>query len=119
MRLQPGRGTDRLTRTPPGRGAARDGGTTTMGKNDHLILTAEACRALGHPFRTGDDQCPVCDGGLACCVRCPEYEAGLGRPCRATAPDAPAGIVGYATRNGVLHLFRRADELREWIGGGD
>jgi hypothetical protein len=44
----------------------------------HVLLTPETCNVT----HSEDRQCPVCDGGLAVCMNCGEFEAGLDNPCR-------------------------------------
>lgn len=44
----------------------------------HVLLTPATCNLTHHEGH----QCPVCDGGLAVCANCSEFEAGLDNPCR-------------------------------------
>lgn len=46
----------------------------------HVLLTPATCN-----FKHDDRQCPVCDGGLAVCANCSQFEAGLDGPCTVSA----------------------------------
>lgn len=50
--------------------------------NGHLLYTEQNCSI----FHDNDKQCPVCEGGLAVCRLCGEYEAGLDEQCRKAQP---------------------------------
>lgn len=48
-----------------------------------LYVAGKNCQV----FHSEDRQCPVCDGGLAVCRLCSEYEAGLDEPCKRALPS--------------------------------
>lgn len=84
----------------------------------HILLTPETCN-IPH---SDDRQCPVCDGGLAVCAVCGQFEAGLDDPrcrpspriCRRGADGSPGcghpdnrNRFGYCTRNiAAAHLYK-------------
>lgn len=49
----------------------------------HILHTEDDCGV----FHAEDLQCPVCEGGLAVCAVCGEYESGLDKPCQPRNPD--------------------------------
>lgn len=58
--------------------------------NGHVLLTPATCTITHYD----DRQCPVCDGGLAVCANCNEFEAGLDKPCK-PRPSAPLCVCDH------------------------
>lgn len=58
--------------------------------NGHVLLRPGECR---HLHKTFPRCCPVCEGGLQVCRNCPEYEAGLDRPCQHSTPAESSEIM--------------------------
>lgn len=44
----------------------------------HVLATRETCNIIHYE----DRQCPICDGGLAVCVKCGKFESALDEPCQ-------------------------------------
>lgn len=86
-------------------------------RRDHVLYTEQDCQV----FHSEDRQCPVCEGGLAVCRNCKEYEAGLDNPCKPSSnapipatPDfdheweaAPRGMTNYVERSIAEYWFLR------------
>ena len=49
-------------------------------KKEHIIMTCETCTICKGAAQS-DKPCPCCDGGLAICLICGEYESGLEKDC--------------------------------------
>lgn len=62
--------------------------------SEHQLLTPETCNIPHVDYR----QCPICDGGLAVCARCGEFEAGLERFCSGTKAIAADRVRQYVNR---------------------
>lgn len=86
----------------------------------HVLLTPATCN-LSHD----DRQCPVCDGGLAVCANCNEFEAGLDNPCKSQSqqdgcPRCGSNLEKAETERGVVYTCQncafRARNQRELIG---
>lgn len=80
---------------------------------NHVLITSETCDHARDDERF-DKLCPVCDGGLAVCSVCGEYEAGLDRSCMPKDNDfshvwatAPRSMRNYVEQTIAAYWFYR------------